>query len=149
MLEIGSESTARADLGTKRELYASLGIGEYWRYDSTSGSEHYGEPLVGERLENGEYVRMEVAPAPDGMVRGHSSALGLDLCWDAGRLRFYDPARDVWVPDYYELRDAWGEAGEARQAAEERLSEERAARLAAEARLAEMETELRRLRGEG
>ena len=49
VLEIGSKSTANADLVRKRELYAELGVGEYWRYDATGG-EFYGEPLVGERL---------------------------------------------------------------------------------------------------
>lgn len=127
VLEIGSESTAREDIGRKRELYASIGIAEYWRYDATPDSEHYGEPLVGERLENGEYVRTDVALAPDGMVRGHSPALELDLCWDDGRLRFYDPARGVWAPDYYEMREALQNA---------------------EARMAEMEAELLRLRGQ-
>ncbi len=155
-LEIGSRSTARADLGRKRDLYASLGIGEYWRYDPSPDSRHYGERLVGERLENGEYVRMDVSPGPDGVLRGHSPALGLDLCWDDQRLRFYDPARNVWVPDYYDLRDArdaaeerLAEMEEAREEAEGRLAEEREARMAAEARMADMEAELRRLRGEG
>ena len=37
ILEIGSRSTARADLGSKRELYAEIGVGEYWRYDATGG----------------------------------------------------------------------------------------------------------------
>lgn len=149
VLEIGSESTARVDLGPKRDLYASLGIGEYWRYDSSTGSEHYGEPLVGERLENGEYVRMDVSLGPDGILRGHSPALGLDLCWDDQRLRFYDPARDVWVPDYYDLRDARDEAEGRLMTSQEELAREREARMAAEARMAEMDAELRRLRGEG
>lgn len=149
VLEIGSDSTARTDLGPKRDLYASLGIGEYWRYDSTADSEHYGEPLVGERLENMEYVRMEVTPDSEGMIRGHSPALGLDLCWDDGRLRFYDPVRDVWVPDYYEMRDARDAAEDRLATYREELAEERAARLAVETRMAEMEAELRRLRGEG
>ena len=34
-LEIASGSTARTDLGRKRELYAELGISEYWRYDAS------------------------------------------------------------------------------------------------------------------
>ena len=148
VLEIGSRSTARADLGRKRDLYASLSIGEYWRYDPSPDSRHYGEPLVGERLEAGQYVRVEVATGPDGMLRGHSPALGMDLCWDDGRLRFYDTIRGVWVPDYYDLREARQTADEARQTAEERLAEERAAREAAEARIAEMEAELLRLRGQ-
>ena len=134
VMEIGSESTARADLGRKRDLYASLGITEYWRYDPTPDSRHYGEPLVGERLGDGEYVRIDVGSGPDGMIRGHSPALGLDLCWDEGQLRLYDPVRDIWVPDYFELRDA--------------LVEEQTARQEAEARMAEMEAELLRLRGQ-
>jgi Uma2 family endonuclease len=141
VMEIGSESTARVDLDRKRGLYASLGIGEYWRYDPTPDSRHYGEPLVGERLEDGEYVRMDVAPAPDGILRGHSPALGLDLCWDAGLLQLYDPVRDVWVPDYDDLLEARAEA-------EARLAAEQEARQAAETRLAEIEAELRSLRGE-
>ena len=132
VLEIGSRSTARADLGRKRDLYASLGIGEYWRYDPSPDSRHYGERLVGERLENGEYVRMDVSPGPDGMLRGHSAALGMDLCWDDGRLRFYDTLRDVWVPDYYDLRDARDEAEVARQAVENHLAAAEEARQAAE-----------------
>ena len=127
VLEIGSESTVREDTGRKRELYASIGITEYWRYDATLNSEHYGEPLVGERLENGEYVRIDVSPGSDGTLRGHSPALGLDLCWDDGRLRFYDPVRGVWATDYYEMREDLQ---------------------ATKARMMEMETELSRLRGE-
>ena len=162
VLEIGSRSTARRDLATKRELYASLRIGEYWRYDPTPDSRHYGEPLVGERLEAGQYVRMSVAPAPGGMLIGHSPALGMDLCWDEGLLRFYDTARGVWVPDYYDLREARAEAEAARDVAEAareaaeaardvaetRLAGELAARQSMEARLAEMEAELHRLRGD-
>ena len=37
VLEIGSPSTAQTDLVVKRDLYARLGIGEYWRYDKTGG----------------------------------------------------------------------------------------------------------------
>ena len=49
VLEIASPSTASRDLGSKRDLYAELGVTEYWRYDETGG-DFYGEPLVGERL---------------------------------------------------------------------------------------------------
>ena len=156
VLEIGSRSTGRVDLGRKRDLYASIGIGEYWRYDPSPDSRHYGERLVGERLENGEYVRMDVSPGPDGMLRGHSPALGMDLCWDDQRLRFYDTLRDVWVPDFYDLREArdaaesrLAEERTARDAVESRLTEETQARIAAEERLAAMEAELRRLREQG
>ena len=133
VLEIGSPSTWRNDLGPKRDLYASLGIGEYWKFDP-SGGEHYGEPLVGERLVDGEYQRMQMNSEPDGRVWGHSPTLNLELHWDDGRLRFYDSVEGRWLQNMEE------NAAEAET--------ERAARESAEARVAELETELRRLRGE-
>ncbi len=167
-LEIGSQSTASNDVGPKRDLYASLGVREYWRFDPTGG-DHYGEPLVGEYLAEGEYLRFETRSESDGAVRGRSPLLDLDLCWTEGRLRFYDPAAGRWLENYTETAAA-REAAEARAAAErtarqaaeavaeaerdalrserEALQSERAARQAAETRLAEMEAELRRLRGE-
>ena len=161
VLEIGSPSTATTDLVGKRELYAELGIGEYWRFDSTGG-DFYGEPLVGERLVDGEYRRMELESESGGVLRGYSPVLGLELCWDDGRLRFYDPEAGRWLLNYVETQ-ARAEAAEARASAAqasadaERLARmsaqasadaERSAREAAEARLIEMEAELRRLRGE-
>ena len=147
VLEIGSPSTATTDLISKRELYAALEIDEYWRHDATGGR-FYREPLVGERLVEGEYRRLELEREPGGMVRGHSAALGLDLCWDDGRLRFYDPVAGRWLLNYME-EQAGREAAEAHADAERAARESAEARAdAAEARLAAMEAELRRLRGE-
>ena len=126
ILEIGSKSTANADLVRKRELYAELRVGEYWRYDATGG-EFYGEPLVGERLVDGEYSRVELRHESDGRIWSHSEALNLDLWWADGELRFWDPVADRWLLSQ---------------------EEEQAARLTAESRVAELEAELRRLRGE-
>ena len=125
-LEIGSPSTASNDIGPKRDLYASLGVREYWRFDPTGG-DHYGEPLVGEYLVDGGYRRFEMVSEPDGLIRGHSPLLDLDLCWEDGRLRFYDPAAGRWLENY---------AATAARAE------------SAEARVVELEAELRRLRGE-
>ena len=130
VLEIASESTKRQDLREKPILYANLGIGEYWRYDATPDSRHYGTPLYGGRLVAGEYQPMPIVTEPGGMLRGHSPALGIDLCWDDGRLRFYDPARDVWVPDYYELLETVTAA----------TDQTEAARLDAESARSELET---------
>ena len=92
VLEIGSPSTASNDIGPKRDLYASLGVREYWRFDPTGG-DHYGEPLVGENLVDGEYRRFETMErAGRRGLQGHSPLLDLDLCWREGRLRFYEPA---------------------------------------------------------
>ena len=140
VLEIGFKSTANVDLGRKRELYAELGVIEYWLYDPTGG-EFYGEPLVGERLVDGEYQRMEIRHESNGRVWYHSDVLNLDLGWEEGELRFWDPVSESWPLTYEEER-----AG--RLNAEATAEEERAGRLDAEARLAELEAELRRLRGE-
>ena len=147
VLEIASESTATTDLGRKRDLYAEIGVSEYWRYDET-GSDFYGEPLVGERLVDGEYQRLEVHEEEDGRVWAHSDALNLDLWWIEGDLRFWDPMAERWLLNYLEEQAARVAAEDARVAAEVRAQQERAGRLAAEARLAEMEAELRRQRGE-
>ena len=55
VLEVASPSTARNDLGRKRDLYARLGIPEYWKLDPTGG-DLYGVALMGERLVDGQYV---------------------------------------------------------------------------------------------
>lgn len=133
VLEIGSPSTANNDLTGKRDLYAQLGMGEYWRYDPT-GEDHYGEPLVGERLTDGEYQALEIVHEVDGGVWGYSPALNLELHWKEDRLRFHDPAAGRWLQNIEEINAA-------RESAETRAN-------AAEARIAEMDAELRRLRGE-
>ena len=140
VLGIGSRSTARVDLGSKRDLYARLGVGEYWRFDGTGG-DFYREPLVGEYLTDGEYRRFELQQEADGLLWGHSPTLNLDLCWDAGRLRFYDPATGTWLLNQREEHEARQAAESARHAAE-------TARQAADERVAELEAELQRLRGQ-
>ena len=131
VLEIGSKSTADVDMGRKRELYAELGVTEYWLYDPMDG-EFYGEPLVGERLVNGDYLPLEMRHESDGRVWGHSDVLNLDLWWDDGDLRFWDPVVERWLLSHEEEK--------------ERADAEMFGRLAAEARVAELEAELRRLR---
>ncbi len=131
ILEIGSESTADADSGRKRELYAELGASEYWRFDA-SGGEFYGEPLIGERLVNGEYRRIELRYEGDGQVWGHSEALNLDLWWKDNDLRFWDPAADRWLLRRGEERVRANAEAEARRKAEAELRELRR-------RLAELE----------
>ena len=140
VMEIASQSTWRNDLGDKRDLYADIGVGEYWRYDQTGGR-FYREPLVGERLVNGEYQRLEMRRESDGSVWGHSDALNLDLWWIEGELRYWDPERGVWLLTHQETDDAL-------RAAEARADAERDARLTANARVAQLEAELWRLRGE-
>ena len=126
VMEIASENTKSNDLVGKRELYARLGIGEYWRYDQTGG-DFYGEPLVGERLVDGEYQPIPLREDEDGRLWARSEALNLDLYWDDVELRFWDPVAEKWL-----LKPREERAG--RLAAEERAAQERAGRLAAESR---------------
>ena len=141
---------------------------EYWQYDATGG-DFYGAGLVGERLVDGEYHRIEMVVESDGRVWGRSEVLGLDIWWEEGRLRFWDRESESWLLSQEEeqagrlaaearVEEEMSErlAAEAlvdqerseRLAAEARAEQERTQRLAAEARLAELESELRRLRGE-
>ena len=140
-LEIASQSTAQHDLGEKRRLYAELGFGEYWRYDETPDSEFYGEPLVGELLVNGEYVRFEINREPDGLIWAHSPTLGLDLCWDDGILRYRVPDTGEFLPHY-------DEAMAALRKSEARRRESENARSLAEAENAELREQLRRLQAQ-
>ena len=148
VLEIASPSTARHDTGAKRDLYAQIRFGEYWRYDSTDDSKFYGERLVGERLVDGEYRRFELHEEPGGVLWGHSPTLGLDLCWDQGRLRFHDPASGQYLLDLDETEAARREAVAARSAAEAALRTETDARAAAEAEAEQLREQLRRLQAQ-
>ena len=161
VLEIASNSTKTADLVSKRALYASLGIPEYWRYDETGG-DFYGDPLIGERLIDGEYQPLPMREDEDGRIWARSDALNLDLYWDAGELRFWDPVAEDWLLNYEEeheerLAERAGRlAAESRAtqeqagrlAAESRADQEQAARQAAETQIAELQAQLRQLRGE-
>ena len=111
VMELALESTWRRDMREKRNIYAEMAVTEYWRFDP-SGS-YFVPSLIGERLEGGEYTEMPVETGGDGILRGHSPVLGLDLCvLPDGNLRLYDPASGRWLLTHHE------EAA-ARQAAEE------------------------------
>ena len=134
-LEVGSESTYRNDLGPKRDLYARIGISEYWRFDPT-GSEYYGQPLAGEQLIDGTYQPIELTTEPDGVLKGYSPMLTRSLCWRDGMLELYDPETSTYHQDLTQAAAALQDAGEA-------LNAERIGRQAAEARVRDLEEELR------
>ena len=140
VLEVGSKSTWQNDLGYKRDLYARLGVDEYWRYDP-SGGDYYGEPLVGEYLERGEYQRFELQAGPDGMILAHSRVLRLELRVRDQQLEFHDPETGEILVNAIVQR-------ERRLAAEAEVSRLREQQSSAEAEVARLQAELRRLRGE-
>ena len=130
VMEVGSPFGGGVlDYTVKRERYAEYGVREYWRFDP-SGGEYHDAPLGGDRLVDGKYEPIEIVSEPDGCHWGYSEILGLEFWWDDGILRFRDPVAGEFLLNPEESQDA--------------LESERAAREAAEARIAEMEAELRR-----
>ena len=117
VLEVLSSSTWEADLGPKRALYASLGVAEYWLLDPTR--EHIlAPPLRGMRLVGRSYRDLPVLQlaAGAGVPTLRSEVLGLDLLLDQGALRFRDAATGEDLLSHDEERHA-------RQAAEARVAE--------------------------
>ena len=158
VMEIGYDDTILPKYSDKKAHYQRFGIPEYWRYDHTGG-EHYGVGLEGCRLApDGAYRPIELHTEPDGVIWGYSEALQLSLCWvpaaaplHGGWLRFWKPpaGRYLLTPGEQAERDDAARAArlddEARyEAASADLIAERDARLSAEARIRELEAELRR-----
>ena len=156
VFEVTSRSTRGEDLRTKHELYARLGVAEYFLFDPLG--EYLRPPLQGHRLTQDHY--RPLSPAEDGSL--WSAVLGLALHPRGESLRLFDPAGQRWLPTPQEetvarraaeLRAATAEArivaeADARQVAEAQAAAEANARQLAEARMAEAEAELARPRAQ-
>ena len=108
VLDVASVTTGRNDYTRKRGDYAAFGVPEYWRFDP-SGGEYHDAPLAGDHLVDGVYHPIEVVQFGETHYRGRSAELGLDLCWEDGQLRWYDPASGRYLLAYSEVaseRDA-------------------------------------------
>jgi Uma2 family endonuclease len=145
-LEVASPETYRNDLYRKPGIYAQIGIPEYWRFDSTGGR-LYGQPLAGDRLEDGVYQPISLTTEPDGVLKGYSEALKLSLCWfeQDNRLVFYDPATGNYLRNLPQEQAALEAERRAREADQAALESERRAREADQARIRQLEEQLRRL----
>ena len=149
VLEVASRSTWRRDREEKREIYASIGVSEYWRFDPLD--EYFGVPLEAERLVDGAYQPIPIGRDEDEVLRGYSEVLGLELCVFADlSLRLYDPLRGVWLLNHQRSEEARLASEATRLTAEAELERaresrqrEREGRLAAEARLRLLEAQLR------
>ena len=144
VLEVASESTADNDTGYKRDLYARLGVREYWRFDRTGG-ELYEAGLVGEYLESGAYRPAAMHTDADGAEWGYSRLLHLNLRARAGRLELQDPDTGEVLLTRRSVRLAGIAAEDARDAAiaeRDTVTMERDAALAANA---EYQEQIRRL----
>ena len=146
VLEVASPGTARNDLREKRRAYAAMGVPEYWLFDPTGELYPRGQRrLQGLALADGEYEPLEER-VEGGLRLVRSPVLGLDLRAEGRLLRFRDPAtgKDVRHRDEEAAGRRAAEARADREAAGRRA--EATERRAAQARVAELEAALRRLR---
>ena len=104
VLEVTSASTRRVDERRKRDVYAALGVREYFLYDPRT--EYLTPPLQGYRLRDGAYRPLPSVTVLAGReVAVASEVLGLELrdeC-EARMVRLRDPATGQDLLTYEEL----------------------------------------------
>ena len=163
VLEIASKSTGIEDYTGKRHDYAHFGVPEYWRFDPSGGSYH-DAPIAGDRLVTGVYQEIEIVRTDETHHWGHSEVLNLDVCWEEGELRWWDPVQKRYLRTQDEMdndritaearadtaeaqadseRQARLEAQARADATEARANREQQARLEAQARIQQLEEQLR------
>jgi Uma2 family endonuclease len=135
IFEISSRSTWGDDWHIKFQLYARLGVKEYFLFDPEY--DYLPEPLIAFRLKDGEYKKLQVRKN-----RVHSEVMGLDLVDTGETLRLYHPPTARFLPTLAEETVARAQAEAARAQAEAARAQAEAARAQAEA-IAEAETHAR------
>ena len=121
VLEVASPGTWREDVGPKREVYARLGVREYWLYDPLG--EHLSPALQGYRQVGGGYERQPLLESMDGTLALYSETLGLELRAKGGEMRFRDPVTGLNLLGHREEHAARRQEAVLRQAAEARVVE--------------------------
>lgn len=112
VMEFSSDSTYRNDLTDKMDIYASLGIKDYFLYDAEDV--YLPSQLMGYELVNGTYI--EVQPDENGGI--HSSSLGLDFRIRDESIAIFDPVANDWVRTRAETEAIRADTAEARAAQE-------------------------------
>ncbi|WP_013323725.1 Uma2 family endonuclease [Gloeothece verrucosa] len=126
MLEITSKTTVSEDQGTKKGLYAYLGVKEYFQYDPTA--DYLQLQLQGFRLVDGNYFPLEKNYLDDNNYSIYSEILGLELKLQDGEMRFYNPMTRQTLLSHQETEQARLAAEQARLE-EQRKVEKLAAKL--------------------
>ena len=136
VLEVVSPSSRDQDERVKPNIYAQMGVQEYFWYDPLGKLE---PPLAGFELHDGGYTPLAEQMLPGGVAGVRSAVLGLSVCIKPTGadpmdvcLCWYDPAAGEFLP----ARHEWAE--------DKRRAEARAA--AAEARVAELTATIERMR---
>ncbi len=99
VFELSSRATWRDDLQTKWQLYAELGVQEYFIFDPEY--DYLSEPLIAYRLEEARYVEIAVHA---GRVR--SEVLELEIVDTGKTLRLFNPKTNRFLPTPDEALDA-------------------------------------------
>jgi Uma2 family endonuclease len=119
IFEVTSSKTRKEDTVTKRDLYAKLGVLEYFLFDPLGD---YLKPrLQGYRLEGDRYSAM--TPDRDGVYE--SLYLGLKLRAEETDVRFVDPRTNEPIPFYFQQLEQAEERMRAFLALENDLTEQR------------------------
>ena len=134
VLEVASPSTAGYDAEDKMDLYARLGVREYWLYDPKGGLPK--PRLQGYALSGAKCRRLRGRKRAGVKVAVWSRVLDLELRFEADRLRLWDPAAKECLLTLEEEKAARQQAEIRAQAAEARTE-------AAEQRVAELEAALK------
>jgi len=137
VLEFASKGTYRNDLTGKVQLYAEIGISEYFVYDVDR--RYLPAPLLGFRLMGDAYV--EIPALANGGIP--SVTLGLEFHVLEDSLGIYDPEAEAWLKTSDERAE---DAEERAEDAEKRANQETTARQKAEAEAAQLREELERLK---
>ena len=133
VLEVLSPSTWPRDMGLKREIYARIGVRDYFVFDP---KEHIAPRLQGFGLHGGGYRPLPSERLPGGARGAYSASLGLYLCHEEpwppegwrpeglARVRWYDPVAGEYLRTPLEIAqqaeaDARHAEADARQAATE------------------------------
>lgn len=139
VLELASQKTARRDETIKRRGYAAYGVPEYWRFEHEWG-QRYATGLAGDRLDTAAdgnaYQPITIHQVDENRYWGHSRVLNLDVCWEYGELRWYDPVARRYLPTFDEAYDTGIRERGRRIAAEDALE-------GALERIRELEAQLR------
>lgn len=150
VLELTSRSSRYEDQGTKKAVYADLGVAEYFIFDPLG--EYLTPPLQGFRLHHGNYEPMRAGPG--GVLE--SRKLGIRIVPEPGHLRLVNvrTGKTLPYPDdllEWEVRARREGARARREGARAKREEARAKREAAmrqkaERRAQKLEAEIERLR---
>lgn len=102
VLEVASSWMAVYNADGKKALYERLQVQEYFLYDPRGGL--HCPRLQGYELAGGKYRPLAIRPLENDGLALASNVLGLELRFDQGRLRLWDPVTRMYLVEGYETQ---------------------------------------------